>query len=129
EGSSETPVLEQSEPAPQPATPVEASAPEAGDAAHGVKLFGELLFLKPTLDDTYFAIASPTAAGGFPQPLSGTRVNDDFDYEPAFRIGADYKFPDTGRTAELSYTRLAAEATETVTGSHLWATRGTPDFV
>src|SRR5215468_827934 len=111
-------------PTPPPAAPV---APSSGVAPGGISLFGELLFLKPTLDDTYFAIRSP-AAGTFPNAPSGQRVNDDFEYEPAFRIGAGYEFPETGRAVELSYTRFDENASESVAGNFLWATRGSPNF-
>ena len=53
----------------------------------------------------------------------------EFDYEPAFRIGAGYEFAESGRAVELSYTRLEADASESVSGQFLWATRGSPDFV
>jgi hypothetical protein len=129
----------QLEEAPAPAPPVQQPEPSpaattrvtAADAGHGITLFGELLFLKPTFDDTYFAIASPsqgTASGPFQAPPTGQRVNDDFDFEPAFRIGAAYQLPKSDRRVELAYTRLQAEATESVSGNFLWATRGAPDF-
>lgn len=97
------------------------------DASGTPVVFGELLFLKPTLDDTYFAINSP-GPGAFPNAPTGQRVNDEFDYEPAFRIGAGYEFAESGRAVELSYTRLEADASESVSGQFLWATRGSPNF-
>jgi len=153
-GAEEAPVEEVAEPAPaEPVAPAEppetpvAPAEQVGPveifrskiaaaasevlAAGAPVVFGELLFLKPTLDDTYFAVVSP--AQGTPQgpgqvAPSGKRVNDDFDFEPAFRIGVGYEFSETGRQVELSYTRLDAEAKKTVSGNFLWATRGSPDF-
>ncbi|MGH7336466.1 MAG: Lpg1974 family pore-forming outer membrane protein [Myxococcota bacterium] len=115
---------EEAAPAPTPAAAAPAAAVEG---TRGITVFGELLFLKPTLDDTYFAISSP-APTPFTDPPSGHRVNGDFDFEPAFRIGAGYEFAESGREVELSYTRLDAEASETVSGSFLWATRGSPNF-
>ncbi len=127
---------EESVPAEQVAPPESAwSKMPAGAAAvldaGAPMVFAELLFLKPTLDDTYFAVNSPaqgTAQGPGQVAPSGRRVNDDFDFEPAFRIGAGYEFAETGREVELSYSRLDAEATESVSGNFLWATRGSPDF-
>jgi hypothetical protein len=111
-------------PASEPATaPASATVP----ALAGVDFFGELLFLKPTLDDSFFAIRASEPSVS-PDPPHGRRINDDFDYEPAFRIGARRSFGDAGRSWELSYTRLEAEATRTVSGDFLWATRGSPDF-
>lgn len=95
-------------------------APQAGVP----RLFAELLFLRPTFDDTAFVVIS-SASSTFP---SGQRESNEFDYEPAFRIGAGYDIAETGRSVELSYTRLEAEATETVAGSFLWATVGHPDL-
>ncbi len=117
------------EPVPVPAEPAPpaATATVVGEGDSGVVLFGELLFLKPTLDDTYFAINSPAPYSVVNAP-SGQRVNDDFDFEPAFRIGAGYEFAESGREAQLSYTRLDAEASESVSGSFLSATRGSPNF-
>jgi hypothetical protein len=102
-------------------SPAPASEPTAGQP----RLIAELLFLKPTLDGTYFVIQSP-ASSTFP---SGQRTSNDYGYEPAFRIGAGYTFPEAGgRSVELSYTRLDADASETVAGDFLWATVGRADF-
>jgi hypothetical protein len=113
-----------------PAEVAPADVAPASTRAGQPRVFGELLFLKPTLDDTYFAVVSPAQGPPAPSPFgpSGQRVNDDFDYEPAFRIGAGYEFAESAREVELSYTRLDADASESVSGSFLWATRGTPDF-
>lgn len=111
-----------------PAGVAPAAVAPASERAGQPVVFGELLFLKPTLDDTYFAINSP-GSGTFLNAPSGQRVNDEFDYEPAFRIGALYEFPESGREVQLSYTRLDAEASESVSGNFLWATRGSPNFV
>jgi hypothetical protein len=110
----------------EPAASTAAGASPAPDApSAGVpELFAELLFLRPTLDDTAFVLSSH-ASTSFP---NGKRESDEFDYEPAFRIGAGYEIADTGRSVELSYTRLEAEATESVSGNFLWATVGHPDF-
>lgn len=109
--------------------PVAEQAPEAKpapaltEASGGPSVFAELLFLKPTLDDTYFVINSLTSTA-FP---NGQRTNNDYDYEPAFRVGAVYAFADTGRSVELSYLRLDTDASETVAGDFLWATVGRAD--
>ena len=118
------------EPAAVPEPPAAAGEERSRETPAGFRLIGELLFLKPTLDDTSFVIVSATAPPPAP-PFSGPvgqRVSDDFGYEPAFRIGAGYQFAESGRSVELGYTRLAADASESVTGAHLWATRGSPRF-
>jgi hypothetical protein len=110
------PIAAQEQVTEQPA--LEATAPPA---AGEPRVFAELLFVMPTLDDTTFVIRAPTS-GAAP---SGQRENADFDYEPAFRLGAGYEFA-SGRAVELSYTNLEANSSETVTGDFLWATRGSP---
>jgi hypothetical protein len=100
-------------------------APAPKEASGGVpSVFAELLFLKPTLDGTYFVIRSP-ASSALP---NGQRTSNGYDYQPAFRIGAGYAFADTGRSLELSYTRLETDASKSVAGDFLWATVGHPDF-
>src|SRR5262245_8787295 len=115
------------EPAAEAAAP-EDEAPTA--SVRGIALLGELLFIKPTIDDIFFAIRSATASPPSPTIVgpSGRRVADEFGYEPASRIGAAYQFPESGRSLELAYTRLDANASESVSGSFLWATRGAPEL-
>jgi hypothetical protein len=131
EGSDDEAVGEPVPAAPEPAPPAaQGDRAPAREVSPAFTVFGELLFLKPTLDDTYFVIRSSEQGPPSPSPVgpSGQRKNDEFDLEPAFQIGARYEFADSGRGFELDYTRLDAEATESVSGDFLWATRGTPDF-
>ena len=82
------------------------------------------LFLRPTVDNTYFVIES-VASTPFP---NGTRLNDEFGYESAFRVGAAYKFRETNRVFQVNYTRLDSDASKTVAGDFLWASAGRADF-
>jgi hypothetical protein len=104
--------------------PAEAASPAATPAAGVPNLFAELLIVRPTIDDTAFVLRSPSSTT-FP---NGTRESDEFDYEAGFRIGAGYEIAESGRKVELSYSRLEADATETINGDFLWATVGNPDF-
>jgi hypothetical protein len=118
---------------PVPATEPEAAAPApepdpiptSSERAAVPRLFAELLFVRPTLDDTAFVLSSPESTT-FP---NGHRESAEFDYEPAFRIGAGYTLGESGRSIEISYSRLETDATETVAGEFLWATVGHPDVV
>ena len=107
-------------PAPAADAPAETVARSAAP-----RVFAEVLFIRPTLDDTAFVLSSPVSTT-FP---NGHRESDEFEYEPAFRIGAGYTIAESGRSIELSYSRLESEATETLAGDFLWATVGHPDFV
>ena len=119
-------ILPAAEALPAADPPPAANPPPASGAPRAAvpRVFAELLFLRPTIDDTAFVVISRSSTS-FP---SGQRESNEFDYEPAFRVGAGYEIADTGRSVELSYTRLEAEATETVAGNFLWATVGHPDF-
>ena len=113
---------------PEAATPAPEPEPIATASEHGTvpRVFAELLFVRPTLDDTAFVLSSPESNPEFP---SGHRESAEFDYEPAFRIGAGYTLAESGRSVEISYRRLETEATETLSGEFLWATVGHPIFV
>lgn len=84
----------------------------------------QFLLLKPTFDDTYFVIKSPTSTT-FP---NGEREHNDFHFEPGFRVGAAYSFCDCPRELLVSYTYLEDDHTKTITGTNLWGTLGRPDF-
>jgi hypothetical protein len=101
--------------------------PIATPSEHGAvpRVFAELLFVRPTLDDTAFVLSSPVSTE-FP---NGHRESAEFEYEPAFRIGAGYTLGESGRSVEISYQRLETDATETLVGEFLWATVGHPDVV
>lgn len=84
----------------------------------------DFLFLKPTVDDTYFVLNSPQSTA-FP---NGLRLNNDFDYEPGVRIGAMFWGDGDGADLQIDYTWLEADTTRTVAGDFLWATVGRSDF-
>ena len=114
-------VVEESADAPAAAEPPPAAAePRPGTP----RMIAQLLFIRPTLDDTAFVLSSPVSTT-FP---NGHRESNEFEHEPAFRIGAGYTVAESGRSVELSYSRLSANADETVRGDFLWATVGHPNF-
>lgn len=94
--------------------------PNAGDWG----VFGEYLYQRPSVDDTYFVISSPVTTA-FP---NGTRINNDFNYRSGYRVGGSYAFCDCDREFSVSYTHLKTSKTKTVTGDFLWATNGRADF-
>ena len=82
------------------------------------------LYLKPSLNDTYFVITG-TAAGS----PNGTLYANDPSYGSAFRIGAAYTNGLTGRKLMVSYSQLASSSVKQVSGSNLWAARGSADLL
>jgi hypothetical protein len=86
---------------------------------------GSFLYLLPTFDDTYFVIESDVSTT-YP---NGIRKNNDFGFEPAFRIGAEYAFCENNREIQAFYTRFEADQSRRVSGDFLWATEGRSDLV
>lgn len=84
----------------------------------------DYLYLKPSVDDTYFVIDSPITTT-FP---NGTRENNDFNFHSGYRINAAYEFCDCNRQLQLSYSHLGFSQSRTVTGNFLWATMGRADL-
>ena len=89
------------------------------------RLSADFLYFMPTVDDTYFAINSPIA-GDF--TLLGTRNNNNFGFNPGFRVGAEYAFCQSRRDIQIFYTYLHAEQSKTIFGSDIWATVGSTEF-
>jgi hypothetical protein len=85
----------------------------------------DFLYFLPTVDDTYFVINSPIV-GTF--TLFGTRSNNDFSFNPGFRVGAEYAFCKTRRDIQVFYTYLHAEQMKTISGGNMWATQGSVEF-
>lgn len=92
--------------------------PEPGE----IGLSAEYLYLMPSLDDTYFVLLSGYDAD-FP---NGTRICNNFDFYPGYRLGAIYSF-DCNQELSLFYTNLKAHQTKKVLGNYLWATMGSAD--
>ena len=90
----------------------------------GPEFSASWLYLLPTFDNTYFALDS-IASTTFP---NGTRVNNDFDFHSAFRVGAGYRFHDDKRLLQVNYTFVDADQSTTIDGDFLWATVGRADF-
>lgn len=85
----------------------------------------DYLYLKPSVDDTYFVIDSPILTD-FP---NGTRENNDFNFHSGYRINAAYEFCDCNRALQVSYSHLGFSQSRTVAGNFLWATVGRADTV
>jgi hypothetical protein len=88
------------------------------------QLSGEFLYMLPTVDDTYYLIQSPSSTT-YP---NGTKLNNDFSFQPGFRVGAEYSMCSPQREFQVYYTYLGAEQNSTTSGSNLWATLGRSDF-
>lgn len=87
-------------------------------------VFGEYLYQRPTVDDTYFVISAPATAT-FP---NGSRINNDFNYRSGYRVGGSYGFCNSDSDFSISYTHLKTSKTKVVTGDFLWATNGRADL-
>jgi hypothetical protein len=86
---------------------------------------GEFLYFLPTLDDTYFAFNPPITST---HPV-GERVNNDFGFNPGFRVGAEIACCKNKRELMAFYSYLNADQEEEIAGSHLWAAIGSPDVI
>lgn len=96
-----------------------------GQNNYSWKIGADFLYLKPSVDDTYFVIGSPVTTA-FP---NGTRYHNDFEFTPAFRVFGGFSFCDCNKEIVLSYTRLSQTQQRTITGDFLWATIGRADLV
>ncbi len=90
----------------------------------GWSISGGILYLKPMIDDSFFVVNSPVSTT-FP---NGVRENNDFRFQPGFRLGIAYSSPETGREFQLRYSRLDTDESQFVGGDFLWATLGRADF-
>lgn len=88
------------------------------------RISGDFLYFLPTFDDTYFVIDSGIATAS----PNGKRLNNDFNFKPGFRVGAEYACCDSRRGIQGFYSRVSASEHRTVSGEHLWATLGRPDL-
>ncbi|MCB1114033.1 MAG: hypothetical protein KDK62_04690, partial [Chlamydiia bacterium] len=95
-------------------------------------LTGEYLNLKPTVDDTNFVIDND---GGFvsnfaPYPLiAGERRNNDFGYNPGYRLKAAYDLCECDASLSASYSYLKATTSKEVFSTVLSPSIGQPLFV
>ncbi len=85
----------------------------------------EFLYLRPSIEDTYFVIDAPASAA---RP-AGTRINNEFDFHPGFRIGGMYRFDQENLNFQAHYTRLSETQNKLVSGPFLWATVGMANFI
>lgn len=88
------------------------------------RISADFLYFLPTFDDTYFVIDSGISTT-FP---NGKRLNNDFNFKPGFRVGAEFTCCETRRGLQAFYSHLSASQNRTVTGPHLWGTLGRPDL-
>lgn len=83
---------------------------------------GDYLYLRPTLDDTIFVVASPAVSTS---TRIGEAIGNPFEYKSGFRVGAAYGFCECG-DLQIKYTNLSSKHTKFVSGTVLSATRGLP---
>jgi len=88
-----------------------------------LEVSADFIYLKPSVDDSYFVIKSPTGVS-LPFFLAGERINNDFDFEPGFRVGGAYALCDCNREFQIYYTRLDSNQHKLVSGEFLYATTG-----
>jgi hypothetical protein len=108
--------------APAQATPETDTTSEA--ALGGLSLNGEFVYLMPSFDDTFFVLK---ASAPSVTPV-GEREDNEPGFNPGFRLGLAYEFPESKRRISLDYLFLDVEQKTSVSGGSLFATRGTPDF-
>ena len=87
------------------------------------RLSGDFLYFVPTLDDTYFVIQNKSSS---PYPTL-ERKNNDFSYNPGFRVGAEFACCDKMREFQAFFSLLNTTEKRLVAGENLWATTGMPD--
>lgn len=105
-----------------------ASATETGNESR-FRFTGELLYLRPTFDDTYYAVHSPTLDVESPG-YTVKRYNCDPTYEPGFRFVAGYR-PGCNKEITLAYTHLDASHSTSVLPEEfntVSAQTGSPEF-
>ena len=90
---------------------------------NSVSMEASYLYVLPTLSDTYYA-----SIGGTASP-NGTLYANDPDYDSAFRIGAAYTSGHSGRKLNASFTYLDSSSSDQLSGSQLWAARGSADLL
>lgn len=81
----------------------------------------EYLFLKPSFEQSYYAIFSST----FATP-NGSRVNNEPDFYSAFRVGGVYNFCNCKNDLNIRYTYLNGNSKDSVEGTFLFNTQGFP---
>ncbi|MCH9625063.1 MAG: hypothetical protein S4CHLAM123_02300 [Chlamydiales bacterium] len=88
------------------------------------EIYGEYLYLCPSVDDTYFVIQSSENPS-----LVGNRINNDFSFESGFRVGGAFRFCNGQRALRADYARLTASTHKAVSEGFLSATVGRADLV
>lgn len=87
---------------------------------------GEYLYMKPSVDDTYFVVDSPTPTVN--TILEGKEKNNNFDFESGYRIGLKHEFCECDRGLALFYTNLDAKQSKTINGNNLSPSVGIETF-
>lgn len=85
----------------------------------------EYLYLKPSLDDTYFVIDAINDN----DILVGKEINNKFGYTSGFRVGVDYAFCECEGGVGLFYTNLNATHKKAVVGDYLSPTIGLETWI
>jgi hypothetical protein len=87
---------------------------------------GEYLYLKPSIDDTYFVIKSPTPEDNV--LVWGDEINNNFKFSSGYRVGLAYAFCECDRELSFSYSHLDANHKKRVRGEFLNPSVGIEDF-
>lgn len=85
---------------------------------------GEYLYLKPSVDDTYFVVNSPSTS----TLASGKEINNEFNFSSGYRVGLGYAFCGCNRELGLFYTQLNANHTRAISGTYLSESVGVEEF-
>jgi hypothetical protein len=83
----------------------------------------EYLYLKPSVDDTYFVISGIPNDSGIP---NGKKFNNDFGFHSGWGLYGKYNFCDSCLAFTVDYKQLQAKAHKAVNGSGVWGVNGPP---
>jgi len=75
-----------------------------------IEVWGEYLFLKPSLDGSFFGLVQETPNANFSDGGNINRLNNPFDFTSGFRIGSQYNFCNNNNAVRADFTYLSTKA-------------------
>lgn len=91
-----------------------------------IELRAELLYFKPTIDNSYFVITSTNNVSGENIFPNGTRHNNSPSFECGYRLEATYKPCNCFNDLDFRFTSLSAHHSKSISGAFLFDTIGYP---
>jgi hypothetical protein len=93
--------------------------------ASSLKIYGELLYLMPSIEQSYYVISSSNNVFGEDIHPNGPRYNNQTSYHPSFRIGGIYGYNGLN-FLDVSFTYFNGRDSDSVSGAFLFDTVGFP---